>query len=128
MTGGLASGSQPYEHAFVTSQGHPHGRFERAVRTGNPRIAEDAARELRRLSLPDALSLLLLYRDDPDRYERAAARWIARFIGEQRDVHLAEVELLAALLRLLARADGGALDAMETALARRGIRMNRWQA
>jgi hypothetical protein len=112
----------------VTSQGHPHGRFERAVRTGNSRIAEDAARELGWLTLPDALSLCLLYRDDPERYERAAARWLARFVHDQQAVRLQEVELLAVLLRLAAGAEStGALDTLEAILTARGIRVNRWR-
>jgi hypothetical protein len=31
--------------------------------------------------LADALDLFLLYRDDPERYERAAARWIGRLVA-----------------------------------------------
>jgi hypothetical protein len=80
---------------FVTSQGHPHARFRRALSTGNPKLAEAAARELQQISLADALDLCLLYRHDHERYERAAARWIARLIAERPGIHLAEVELAA---------------------------------
>jgi len=44
------------EHAFVTFQG---GRFGRAVQRGNLLEAETNARELGRLNLRDALSLLV---------------------------------------------------------------------
>jgi hypothetical protein len=37
--------------------------------------------------------LTLLLRDDPERYERDAARWIARLVAERPRVHLAEIEL-----------------------------------
>jgi hypothetical protein len=84
---------------FVTSQGHPHARFRRAVETGNPRIAEAAARELSQIGLRDALDLVLLHRDDPERYERAAARWIARLVSERPRVRLYEVELAAGAFR-----------------------------
>jgi hypothetical protein len=71
----LLPGSQPplCEHVFVTSQGHPYARFRHALATGNARIAESAARDLYTVSLGDALTLCLLYRDDTERYERAAA-------------------------------------------------------
>jgi hypothetical protein len=41
----------------MTSQGTAHGRFTRALASGNLRAAESAARELGRLSLKDALRL-----------------------------------------------------------------------
>jgi hypothetical protein len=102
------------EHTFVTSQGHAYARFRRALATGNVRIAEDAARDLRRLSLADALALCLLYRADADRYERATARWLARFVGERPSVRLDQLELLATCLRGLA---GPAPDRAAAALA-----------
>src|SRR6476661_2082921 len=87
------------EHVFVTSQGHPYARFRRALATGNARIAEAAAREVHTIGLRDALELCLLYRDDPERYERAAARWIGRLIAERPKLHLSEIELAAAGFR-----------------------------
>jgi hypothetical protein len=110
----------------MTSQGHAYSRFRRALQIGNPRIAEAAARELTTISAADALSLLLLYQREPERYERAAARWIALFIAEQPSVRLDEVALLAALLRSLGRLeDSTALDALATVLGQRGLRVNR---
>ncbi|HEY0389837.1 MAG TPA: hypothetical protein VGC71_15455 [Gaiellales bacterium] len=86
----------------MTSQGHAYARFRRALATGNPGIAESAARELRQLSLADALALCLLYRGDSDRYERAAARWLARCLEERPSMRLDHLELLATCLRGLA--------------------------
>jgi hypothetical protein len=83
----------------MTSQGHPYARFRRALATGNARVAEAAARDLQHVGLADALELVLLYRDDPARYERAAARWIARLIAERPQLHLSEIELAAAGFR-----------------------------
>jgi predicted deacetylase len=91
----------------VTSQGHPHARFRRALSAGNPRLAEAAARDLHHVSLADALELCLLYRGEPERYERAAARWIARLIAERPEVRLAEVELAAAGFREAVHSDRG---------------------
>jgi hypothetical protein len=88
-----------YEHAFVTSQGHPYAPFRHALATGNLRIAEAAARDVQTSGLKDGLELCLLYRDDPERYERAAARWIARLIAERPKIQLSEIELAAAGFR-----------------------------
>ena len=68
----------------MTSKGTAHGRFVRAVQNGNVREAEMAAREMGGLSLDDALSLCeLLAGPDPARFERAALRWLQRFIDER---------------------------------------------
>jgi hypothetical protein len=57
-----------------------------------------AAREMGGLSLADALSLCeLLANVDPARYERAALRWLQRFIDE-RLPPLSEVALAASAL------------------------------
>jgi hypothetical protein len=57
-----------------------------------------AAREMGGLSLEDALSLCdLLASLDPGRYERAALRWLQRFMDE-RSPPLAEVALAASAL------------------------------
>lgn len=68
---------------LMTSQGTPHGRFARAIRNRNLLNAEMAAREMGELSLPDALAFcLLLAQADPPRFDRAIARWHARFVLE----------------------------------------------
>jgi hypothetical protein len=68
----------------MTSQGTPHGRFQGAINRRHVQAAEMAAREMGVLSLADALSLCeLLAKTDPSRYERAALRWLERFIDER---------------------------------------------
>jgi hypothetical protein len=92
----------------VTSQGTAHGRFTRADANGNLREAEIAARELGGLSLDDALSLcVILAERDPQRFERAALRWLQRFI-EERLPPISEVALAAAALAELRHGDRGA--------------------
>jgi hypothetical protein len=82
----------------MTSQGTPHGRFQRAIHARHVQNAEMAAREMGGLSLADALSLCeLLAKTDMARYERAALRWLTRFIDE-RSPPLAEVALAAPAL------------------------------
>ena len=67
----------------MTSEGHPTARFQRALTTGNLLIVEAAARELPRIGLDDALSILALLAADHDaRFDRAAARWVGRLLLE----------------------------------------------
>ena len=71
----------------MSKQGTPYGRFLRALDSGNEVLILSAARELPRVALNDALRICLVLRDgDPDRYERAAVRWLGRFALEARDV------------------------------------------
>jgi hypothetical protein len=94
----------------MTSQGTARGRFQRAIQGRHLQAAEMAAREMGGLSLADALSLCeLLANTDPARYERAALRWLQRFIDE-RLPPLTEVALAAAALADLrhGRRDAGA--------------------
>jgi hypothetical protein len=82
----------------MTSQGTAYGRFARALQRGDVFQAELAARELGQLSLAEALSLCeLLAARDPQRFERAARRWLQRFI-EERSPSLPEIALTAAAL------------------------------
>jgi hypothetical protein len=82
----------------MTSQGTAAGRFQRAIVRGHVLAAEMAAREMGGLSLAEALSLCeLLAKANPARYERAALRWLGRFI-EERAPPLTEVALAASAL------------------------------
>jgi hypothetical protein len=87
---------------FVTADGSPTSRFQRALVHGNLSEAEAAARELRRLSLHDALRLLVLYAQKRDaKFEHAAVRWLGRLALERRDIGLAELQVAAAALACL---------------------------
>jgi hypothetical protein len=68
---------------FVTSEPHAHARFRRAIERRALWLAEDAARELPKLPLEDALQLVHLYaeRGSP-KYEKAALRWLGRYLDE----------------------------------------------
>lgn len=69
-------------------------RFRRAIERRALWAAEDAARELPNLPLENALQLVHLYaeRGSP-KFERAAMRWLARYMteGSPRLQHFAEV-------------------------------------
>jgi hypothetical protein len=78
--------------------------FQRAVQQGNVMRAEAAARQLGQLTLDNALRLLFLYAEkEPIKYERAALRWLGRYVTEGRAVSLLKAQLaLAALSELRA--------------------------
>jgi len=86
----------------MTSQGSAYGRFRRALQKGNLELVRAAASELPTIRLGDALHVCLLIRDrDPQRYEQAALRWVARFAVEARTATLVDVEAaVCALSRL----------------------------
>jgi hypothetical protein len=104
----------------MTSQGTAHGRFQRAIHRRHVQAAETAAREMGGLSLANALSLCeLLANVDPARYERAALRWLQRFIDE-RLPPLTEVALAASALAELRHGNRNAGVEMLKRLIRRG--------
>ena len=78
----------------MTAQPHAHVRFRRAIERRALWLAEDAARELPNLPLEDLLQLVHLYavRGSP-KYEKAALRWLERYLVEStpRLQHLADV-------------------------------------
>jgi hypothetical protein len=86
---------------FVTYQGSALARFRRAVVSGNATVALAAAAELPRLGLEDALALVLVLTADPARFDRAATRWVARYVLETREVGADEAQLALAALRAL---------------------------
>jgi hypothetical protein len=57
----------------MTSQGTPHGRFQRAIHSRHVQNAEIAARELGEVSLADALAVLRAPRENAaaSRFDRA---------------------------------------------------------
>ena len=64
-------------------------------------MAEDAARELPNLPLEDALQLVHLYaeRGSP-KYERAAMRWLGRYLAESEPRLKRFAEVTASLAKL----------------------------
>ena len=80
----------------MSSQGSPHARFARAIKRRQVFQAEVAARELGRLSLNDALSLVCLYAAaESPKFEPAAVRWLVRLGLEERGVTLSAMQVAA---------------------------------
>ena len=83
----------------VSSDGSPYARFRRALKTGNEALVIAAALELPHVALDDALQICLILRNgDPDRFERAAVRWLGRFALEARAVTIDDVREAAKAL------------------------------
>ena len=64
--------------------GSPYAAFQRALKHGNLWVAETEARELRQVSLEDALKLVRLYAEkESPKFERAAMKWLRRYLDER---------------------------------------------
>jgi hypothetical protein len=86
----------------VTSRGSPYARFRRALANGNLATVRAAAAELPQVDLDDALEVCaLMAGTEPQRYDRAALRWLARFCLERSGVTLTDVAEAADALDLL---------------------------
>jgi hypothetical protein len=67
----------------VTAQGSARARFNRARDHAYLWGAEEAAREMGKVSLDEALRLVYLYAEaGSPRFERAAMRWMERYMAE----------------------------------------------
>jgi hypothetical protein len=85
----------------VTSQGQPRTIFKRAVERKNLLLAEVTAREIGRVDLQEALSLVLLVAElQPARLDAFGRRWLAR-VASERKVSLAELDMAVTALRAL---------------------------
>ena len=74
------------------SQGSAYARFQRALKTGNLTLIRYVAAELPCVDLGDALAVCVAIRQaEPDRYQRAALRWLARFCLERGEATLSAI-------------------------------------
>jgi hypothetical protein len=86
----------------VSSSGRLPAAFAHACERGNYAAASALARQLRPLSVAEALSLLpLIAEHDPARYDAAAVRWHVRWASERPAVDLARSALALAALEVL---------------------------
>jgi hypothetical protein len=88
----------------VSIKGHPYRWFATALKRRDLAGVKAAAAELDRVTLTDALSIVVLMAECRDRaLDRAAARWLARLVVEHRAVGLGELRHALTALELLAR-------------------------
>jgi hypothetical protein len=107
----------------MTSDGSAYARFRRALLTGNATLVTTAARELPQIALDDALRICLVLRDgDPDRYERAAVRWLGRFALESRGVSIEAIRAAASALDALPDRAGEAMEQLQALCIAHGVR------
>lgn len=107
---------------FVTSQGSAYVRFRRALETGNELLVIATARELPRVPLDDALRICLLIRGgDPDRYERAAVRWLGRFALEARGITIQALRQAADALAALPDQPTAAMEQLQRLCLAHGV-------
>ena len=94
--------------------------FQRAVKQRNVLGAEAAARQLGQLTLENALRLLFLYAEkEPIKYDRAALRWLGRYVTEGKGVSLLKAQLALAALAELRTGNREAAATLLTELAHR---------
>jgi hypothetical protein len=84
----------------MTAEASPRARFERAIERRALWLAEDAMREMGSVTLAEANQLVHLYaeRGSP-KFEKAALRWLARYLEEAEP----SLERFAATVASLAR-------------------------
>lgn len=103
----------------MTSQGSAHGRFTRAIKQRNLFGAEMAIREMKSVSLLDALDYLdLLAEVKPEKLEQAALRWHGRLELEASLMSLAESQLALAALASLCAGERDAVQVLRRLLRR----------
>jgi hypothetical protein len=106
----------------MTSSGTPYQRFRRAIESGNPALVTAAALELPRVALDDALRICLVLRGaDPERFERAAVRWLGRFALEAHGATIDDLRLAAEALDALPERASEAMEVLQRLCLARGV-------
>jgi hypothetical protein len=106
----------------MTSAGSPYTRFQHALATHNLNIIRAAAAELPRIGVAEAAAMLLVIsRVDPDSYERAALRWLAKLCTERCRTDLEDVSAAAAALSAMQESPDSARRMLATVCERAGL-------
>lgn len=94
----------------VSIKGRPHAWLLAAIRRGDLAGVRSAAADLgHQVNLADALSIVLVMANHGDRrYDRAAAKWLARLAYERPAVRLEDLRLGLTALEALPRNPAGA--------------------
>lgn len=93
--------------------GSPYSRFVRALNTNNLMLIRAAAAELDVVRLDHALRVLVLIRDrEPESFQRAADRWLARYRSECPEANPTNVEPTRSALAQMRTDPVGALEVL----------------
>jgi hypothetical protein len=86
----------------VADAGHPYVRFQRALERGSLELLLASAAEVPRLSSDDALAVCArVAREDPDRFDAYARRWLLKLLEDHEEISVDEIAAgMIALLRL----------------------------
>jgi hypothetical protein len=95
--------------------------FRAALDGGDLRRVIELAKQMPPMRLDDALRVCLLLRDDPDRFERAAVRWLGRYALEGRAVTIEDVQQAAGALDALPAAPDAAMARLQAICVRTGV-------
>jgi hypothetical protein len=107
----------------VSIKGHPYRWFRAALERRDLPGARSAAAELGRISLNDALSIVLLMAErNAAALDRAAARWLGRLIAERPAIGLDDVRLALSALETLAQDLDAARARLTDICTRYGLR------
>ena len=111
------------EHAFVSIKGSPYRWFTLALERRDLLGVRSAAAELGRVTLADALSIVVLMAERDDRaLDRAAARWLGRLLVDTPSLGLADVRRALDALEALADDLDGARERLVEVCVRHGLR------
>jgi hypothetical protein len=98
----------------VSIKGSPYAWFKGELASGNLLRIRAAARALPAVPMNDALQICLLMRDqEPERFEQACLRWLARFCLERPMVTLEQVERAARALQVMRRDAQAGMELLE---------------
>jgi hypothetical protein len=103
----------------MTAQGSAYTRFKTAIERKNLLGAEMTLREMREVSLPEALDYLALLAElRPDRAPSAAVRWHGRLALETPNLSLSESMLALAALGSVCAGERDAIEILRRLLRR----------
>ena len=106
----------------MSVKGSSYAHFRRALASGHLHLVRQAAAELPRVPLEDALAVVLLIgRREPERLERAAVRWLARLALERPAVTGWDLRWGLLAFEALPRDPEGARDALADLCDRHGL-------
>lgn len=112
------------EHVFVSIKGRASTWLESAIRRRDVASAMAEAAQMRPLSLEYALALTVLLAEARDpRFNRAAARWIARFALESPGVGLHDIEAAVVAFARLPHRSHEARELLGELARRHGLRV-----